>query len=225
MTKFDKLIEEITRRGMLKGLVGMSVPSTTQGQSNHAEYNFIKRVELLVSYLESGIKPNEKVAQQRNYINIAAASRRNFRGSYHIALGGKNMGENIFNKPYWELDKLFKGAKGKYQIIPTTFKDLENNGLYNEVPSAKTDFSPTTQDRIFMFMKDQKYNFKSAIREYMSGNLDKAIWFLSREWASIPKDSSNLSYYDGDGRNKALIDYQIVKRFLKGDIGISDIKK
>jgi hypothetical protein len=38
---------------------------------------------------------------------------------------------------------------------------------------------------------------------------------LSKEWASLPKDASNKSYYDGDGLNKALVDYAEVVKVLR----------
>ena len=231
--KFDNLIEELTRRGMLKGLGAMagaastaasgSEPVATRRRPDGSE--FISRAELLISYLESGIRPKEIEATPRSQVGD---KQKQFGKAYEIAYGGISMGEDIDNMSYYALTNKYgtkKTAKGKYQIIAPTFTDLVKNGLYESVPDAKRNFSALTQDAIFEFMSHKKYNFKKAVSEYNSGNVDKAIYYLSREWASIPRDKSNLSYYDGDGRNKALIDYDIVKRFLLGELGIDEIKK
>ncbi len=219
--KFNRLIEEMNRRGFISGLVGSvgSVSSSDAAVPQNKD-DFIHRVENLVTYLETGKQPKEPVAMRRGEQPI-----QNF-DEYQVSWGNKNMGvDNISAHSYWELDKQFKGAKGKYQIIPSTFKDLENNGLYRAVPSAKNNFSPDTQNKIFQFMKDVKYNFKQAISSFMAGDVDRSIWWLSREWASIPKDKSNESYYNHDGTNKALASFSQVRQFLMGEIPIDAIKK
>ena len=43
----------------------------------------------------------------------------------------------------------------------------------------------------------------------------KRIENISKEWAALPKDKSNKSYYDSDGKNKALIDYNKLKDLLE----------
>lgn len=232
--KFNQLIEELTRRGMLKGIGAALAGSASRasGQDTVATQrrpnvpDFMKRVEVLVSYLESGIKPDPNVAVNRATAKPDGQARIKRMGpSYQIAYGGVDMGNDINNYPYHTLNTKYKGAKGKYQIILTTYNDLVRMGLYKSVPTAAKDFSPKTQDAIFAFMAKMKVNVRSAIDEYSKGNMDKAIWYLSREWASIPKDKSNLSYYDGDGRNHALMDWDDVQDFLRGRVEIQDINK
>ena len=191
--------------------------------------NFIERVEMLVSYLETGVKPTEITAKHRKEIHNPTSDKiKRFGKAYDYAYGRVNMGRDIYNLSYPELTKKYGSkfsAKGKYQIIAPTFSDLVNNGLYNEVPAAKNNFEPNTQDAIFDFMSKKKYNFKKAISEYSNGRLASSIGFLAREWESIPKDASNLSYYDGDGTNHALIDYNQVVQFLVGNLGVDQLQK
>lgn len=225
MTKrFDELIYEITRRGMLGGLVGSILPSTSK--ANYSEEDFLHRLETLVSFIETGIRPKEVESISRDSnINPKQLHLNRFKNAYSIAYGNVDMGNDIYKYSYWGLDEKYSGAKGKYQIIPKTFKDLERMGLYNIVPQSKSNFSPTTQDKIYFFMRSKKENVKNAIKYFVNGDVDSAIYYLSREWASIPKDKSNASYYAGDKINSALMDYDQVKQFLLGNLGISQLVK
>ena len=60
---------------------------------------------------------------------------------------------------------------------------------------------------------------RRGYEDYKAGKLStkKFIRNLSMEWASLPEDESNESYYKGIGNNKALVDFKTVKDFLEKD--------
>tara|TARA_R100000951_G_scaffold116272_2_gene127370 strand:- start:104 stop:907 length:804 start_codon:yes stop_codon:yes gene_type:complete len=190
-----------------------------------AKDDFINRAEQLISFLETGVRPKAISADSRAQLGQLSRLKQ-YGQAYYYAIGGKNMGPDIYKMSYEDLSRKYgRGAKGKYQIISSTYKEFVDKGLYKHVPNAKHDFSPETQDQIFEYMSNKKQNFKKAIEEFQKGNVNKSIWYLSREWASIPKDATDLSYYDGDGRNKALASFKDVKDFLTGKIEITGVDK
>ncbi len=87
-------------------------------------------------------------------------------------------------------------AAGKYQIIRKTLTGLKDemgltgNELYDE----------TMQDRMAVHLLDRR-----GYDDYLAGNMseDKFMENVAKEWASMPKDETGLSYYAGDGLNKA----------------------
>jgi len=99
-------------------------------------------------------------------------------------------------------------AMGKYQIIPDTLKmlkaELELTG--NEK------FDRNLQDSLFKHLA-----YKRGYNEYKSGNItaEKFAYNLSKEWATLPKDSSNKSYYEGQWGNKALIGWDNTLELIK----------
>lgn len=96
--------------------------------------------------------------------------------------------------------KLGSSAVGKYQFIRKTL-----DGLVSRLNlSQKQIFNPDIQDRFCYELLKQR-GFESFATGKM--NINTFAKNVSMEWASFPKDNTNLSYYDGDGLNKALITY------------------
>lgn len=87
-------------------------------------------------------------------------------------------------------------AAGKYQIIRGTLRELkaELNLTGNEK------FDAQMQDRMF-----EKLAERRGLGAFQQGRISEATFMrnLSQEWASLPKDNSGLSYYHGDGLNRA----------------------
>ena len=87
-------------------------------------------------------------------------------------------------------------AAGKYQIIRKTLAGLKDemgltgNELYDE----------EMQDRMAVHLLNRR-----GYDDYLAGDIDDATFMrkISQEWASMPKDESGVSYYAGDGLNKA----------------------
>lgn len=59
-----------------------------------------------------------------------------------------------------------------------------------------------------------------GIDNFRNGKIstDEFIVNLSKEWAALPKDSSNRSYWGKVGNNKALTDYKTIKELLEKDL-------
>lgn len=87
-------------------------------------------------------------------------------------------------------------AAGRYQIIQETLRGLKNEmGL-----TGNEKFDAAMQDRMFNHLAQRR-----GLNDFVSGRIseDRFMRNLSQEWASLPKDNSGLSYYHGDGLNRA----------------------
>ncbi len=87
-------------------------------------------------------------------------------------------------------------AAGKYQIIRKTLAGLKDEmGL-----SGNELFDEKMQDRMAMHLLNRR-----GYDDYLDGKIDDSTFMenVAKEWASMPKDESGLSYYAGDGLNKA----------------------
>lgn len=101
-------------------------------------------------------------------------------------------------------------AMGKYQIISKTLA-----GLKDEMGLTGTEvFDEELQDRMAIQLLKRR-----GVEQFLTGQLpaDQFQFNLSQEWAGIPKDSSGLSYYDGDGLNRATVEPGMVLGALTGD--------
>ncbi len=101
-----------------------------------------------------------------------------------------------WQRNYTENEGSASSAAGKYQIIRKTLTGLRDsmgltgNELYDEA----------MQDRMAMELLNQR-----GYDDYLAGRIDDSTFMrkISQEWASMPKDESGVSYYAGDGLNKA----------------------
>lgn len=100
----------------------------------------------------------------------------------------------------WQDKSVAEGAKsspvGKYQIIRGTLRELKAEmGL-----TGKELMNEAMQERMF-----EKLAERRGLGAFQEGKISQATFMrnLSQEWASLPKDNSGLSYYHGDGLNRA----------------------
>lgn len=136
-------------------------------------------------------------------------------GDYNIAWGGAraNFTEMSINDVLrWQDQQVANGSQssavGRYQIIRGTLRQIkEDMDLTGE-----EQFSPEMQDRMAMHLLVNTRNFDDFVEGRMS--LDQMMENLSMEWASLPKDFSGLSYYDGDGLNRASAHPAVVRNAL-----------
>lgn len=72
--------------------------------------------------------------------------------------------------------------------------------------------TPEVIERLGMELLDNR-----GLGRYLDGEIstDAFIYNLSQEWASLPKDSSGVSYYAGDGLNAAHANYHDLYRVLE----------
>jgi conjugal transfer mating pair stabilization protein TraG len=90
-------------------------------------------------------------------------------------------------------------AIGRYQFLPDTLEDLRRQlQLTGEEP-----FTPALQDRLALRLLRE-----SGVNDWIAGRLDETglAHNLSRRWAALPKDASNLSYHAGVGANAAHVE-------------------
>ena len=90
-------------------------------------------------------------------------------------------------------------AAGRYQFMEIR-KQAAAAGIG---PNEK--FSPSNQDKMAVALIEKK---RGVSLDMARKNPNEALRRLAPEWAGLPKDSGGLSYYDGDGRNKATISYK-----------------
>jgi muramidase (phage lysozyme) len=124
-------------------------------------------------------------------------------GNYNIVYGGKRANltdKNLLEVKAVQSAMLKSGSKstavGRYQIIHRTLEELINN---LKLPNT-TIFDERTQDFLCIALLHRR-----GLKKFLSGQIstDQFMLNISKEWASLPKDSSGLSYYHGDGLNKA----------------------
>jgi muramidase (phage lysozyme) len=89
-------------------------------------------------------------------------------------------------------------AAGKYQLIFVTLNDLQKS---LRIP-LDSKFNEQFQDSMAVKLLQRR-----GLSTFLDGtiSLEQFMLNLSKEWASLPKDSSGVSYYHGDGLNKALV--------------------
>lgn len=98
-------------------------------------------------------------------------------------------------------------AMGCYQIIRSTLdyatKKLKLTG--DEL------FDEALQEKMAITLLR-----KRGVDKYLNGTMELKdfVTELSKEWASLPKDTSNESYYKGDGLNKALVSHDYVVKAI-----------
>jgi len=120
-------------------------------------------------------------------------------GNDYTKLVGGKTDANILNKTVSELNAEKGGqfAMGRYQIqMRTAIGALKKAGI----DPSKFKFDQAGQDKLFQLLLEGR-----GYKDFMSGKLSKEQFAknLSMEWAALPKDASGLSYYHGDGKNKA----------------------
>ena len=98
-------------------------------------------------------------------------------------------------------------ASGKYQ-----FMDISGQAKYAGLKSTDL-FSPENQDKMAIALIEKKRYGK----DWLSGKItdSKFAEYLAMEWAGLPRGNDNLSFYHGDGVNKAHTTFDKVLNALK----------
>ena len=132
---------------------------------------------------------------------LAKAKRHGYKSEYDVTLGyGRYVDDKskpLTSMTIGEVKKLQKKmikngasstAVGKYQFINSTLKELQAKNKLSD----DTVFTKEVQDK---FAKDLLE--KRGLSKFKKGKISQATFQrnLSKEWASIAKDSSNKSYY------------------------------
>lgn len=145
-------------------------------------------------------------------------------GSYSSAYPGKiipgleNMTMEKAVKASGGMDSTGKHkAIGRYQFTRLTTEQAQRANLK---PTDK--FSPENQDKMAIALIEGK---KGVSFDMLKNNPGRAQLLLSQEWAGLPKDAGNRSFYAGDGVNAARVDTQSLnKAFSSALTGGSDNK-
>ncbi len=108
-------------------------------------------------------------------------------------------------------------AIGRYQFTMLTTEQAQRAKLK---PTDK--FSPENQDKIAIALIEGK---KGVDFDMLKNNPGKAQFLLSQEWAGLPTDAGNRSFYSGDGVNESTVDTSALnKAFSAALTGGSDNK-
>ena len=135
-------------------------------------------------------------------------------GDYNIVYGGKHVNltdMTVDQVLQWQRNYVNQGspssAAGKYQFIRGTLSSLKRE-LHL---TGNEKFTPELQDRLATALLERR-----GYSDYLSGKISATKFMnnLSKEWASLPKDHTGRSYYEGDGLNKALTSPQAVMAAL-----------
>ena len=111
----------------------------------------------------------------------------------------------------WQKEYVANGspssAAGKYQIIPKTLRGLvKEMGL-----TGHEKFDAAMQDKMALHLMEGR-----GYSDFTAGRISNQQFMrnLSEEWASLPKDGSGLSFYHGDGLNRAGVSAKEVQTVL-----------
>jgi muramidase (phage lysozyme) len=155
------------------------------------------------------ISPTAKGNELLNFIGKLESS-----DNYNVVVGGykapltKMTIKEIRSLQKERYDKKLGTPAGKYQIKDTTMDylikrmDLRGHEIFDE----------KLQDQMARHLLEIR-----GFEDFKAGKIsvDQFIKNLSQEWAAIPTDKSNQSYYGNDGKNRALTDYKTVKALLE----------
>lgn len=156
------------------------------------------------------ISPTEKGNQLLDLIGKIESS-----NNYNIIYGG---GErpltNMTIKEIYKLQEKMEAnnmastAIGRYQFKDTTLKEAVKNLGVDE----NTFFDKKLQDKLAR----SRLAFRK-FEEYKAGKIstEDFIIKLAQEWAALPTNKNNESYYKGIGNNKSLVEYSILKELLE----------
>lgn len=99
-------------------------------------------------------------------------------------------------------------AFGCYQFMASTVAMLKRHGVINDsdFPSAKTTEDKLKQDFAAIWLIGSSAKGRMVLDDIVEGKVDAAMKSLAMEWAGLPKDRSNASYYEGK-INSANINY------------------
>lgn len=131
-------------------------------------------------------------------------------GDYNVVYGGKRypLTSMTIAQVYALQNSLVRqnkvsSAVGRYQFIQKTLRSLVGQ-LKLDPNTAVLDEG--TQDRMALQLLINR-----GFERFLQGRMSKASFAraLSMEWASMPKDASNRTYYE-DGINRALTTYNTV---------------
>lgn len=161
---------------------------------------------LTAQHKESGLPVNQQLGTQSVKATLDVIGHGESGNNYNAIYGGENkrLSTMTLNDVLGLQTSIRKSggassAVGKYQIINSTLK-----GLKNELKLDGSEvFDSELQDRLATHLLK-----KRGSDDYMNGKItaEQYQYNISQEWASVPKDKSGLSYYDGDGLNKANIE-------------------
>lgn len=124
--------------------------------------------------------------------------------------------QNFQKLPRNDPSRLF--AVGKYQFTPSTLNlAIKDRGI-----SPSQEFTPEIQEELFLYLIFKKRPILSAYIRGTSNNLDKAMFELACEFASIPL-STGIGKYDNDkAGNKA---FGGKKRYQEIRVILSKLRK
>ncbi len=99
-------------------------------------------------------------------------------------------------------------AVGRYQFKDTTLEEAVNKLGVNE----NAIFDENLQDKLARSRLEYR-----KFEKFKAGTIktEDFIRELSQEWASLPENELNESYYKGRGNNKALTNFKTVKDLLE----------
>ncbi len=163
--------------------------------SDTADATVARAEAVVIRYAQNGNPLLELIA--------AKESNGDYNRVYGKGVQRENLTEMSINEVLeWQRNYVNNGspssAAGKYQIIKKTLAGLKDEmGL-----TGNEKYDEEMQDRMAMHLLNRR-----GYDRYLAGDpkMDEKTFMenVAKEWASMPKDESGLSYYAGDGLNKA----------------------
>lgn len=197
-----KLETDVTKRNLFE----MALPERKIEHSNRQNNVISSPPKKPIHY------KNKDVDLENRLLHLIGTVESN--NDYNIMVGGKKepltkMTISEVRELQAELDKKGENtAAGRFQIKGETMDYLINRMNLD----GNQKFNADTQNQMAKVLLKKRGLEAFKRGEYSS---DEFISFLAKEWASLPKDVTNKSYYQGVGGNKALIEFDIIKEALQ----------
>jgi hypothetical protein len=121
-------------------------------------------------------------------------------------LSGHTVGEIMAMQKHYTDSGSPSSAVGKYQFLRKTLASLVKEGAI----AADEPFTADVQERAFTALANRR-----GMGKYLSGQMDENSFMnsLAQEWAGLPT-TNGMSFYQGDGLNKATVTPKAVKDAL-----------
>jgi len=207
--ELDKKIAELESQKSLREtidtvsppIVQAQTPAVGDGSGSGKADNYGMKVDAVT---------NSKWKPVLNLIAKAESIDGSYSSAYHpngskIIPGLENMSMEEAVKASGGMDSTGKHyAIGRYQFTRLTTEQAGRAGLK---PTDK--FSPENQDKMAIALITGK---KGVSFDMLKKDPKKAQLLLSQEWAGIPKDISDKSFYGDDGVNSANVDTKAVTK-------------
>lgn len=198
-------------------VLGSETGGTGQAQGGDAQAAFTRALSSTArpsTFASPEVQADPRAARILDMVSgaeLKGANPGNYNAVYGNAAATKDLSKRTLDQTIaWSKDRgTASSATGRYQFMAETLESLKKDLKL----TGSEAFTPALQDRMALALLNRR-----GYREWSTGKLSTEDFAanLAKEWASLPNPATGQSYYQGDGRNKALISPARLRAALTG---------